>query len=275
MDRAARPQSGVIEMIPSKAHSYLATAVLLLTAIAACQRGATADEGGVWVPEIVAQYPHDSSAFTQGLLFHDGKLLESTGLERQSSLRRVDIATGRVEQRRDLAGQYFAEGLALVGNRLYQLTWKNNEAIVYDLDDFRELETFRYDGEGWGLTYDGSSLIMSDGTSSLRFIDPENFRVLRTVTVTVDGSPLVYLNELEYIDGEVWANIWFDDRVARIDPDDGHVIGWVDLSQLYPADRRPRDAVVNGIAWDPESDRIFATGKLWRAIFEIEFRERD
>jgi glutamine cyclotransferase len=250
-------------------------AVLLLAGLAACERSATADDGATWVPEIVARYPHDSNAFIQGLLFHDGKFYESTGLRGQSSLRRVEIRTGRVEQREDVDSRYFAEGLALVGDRLYQLTWQLGTTFVYDLDDFSLVDTLHYEGEGWGLTYDGSELIMSDGTATLRFIDPDDFSVTRTVTVTADGMPVAELNELEYIDGEVWANIWFEDRVARIDPKDGHVRGWIDLSQLYPADRRSRDAVVNGIAWDPESDRIFVTGKLWPAIFEIRIGERD
>lgn len=246
---------------------------LLLATLTACEPG-TADEGGIWLPEVVATYPHDPGAFTQGLLFHNGKLYESTGLRGQSTLRRVDIASGRVEQRRDIAPAYFAEGLALVDDRLYQLTWQLGTAFVYERDSFRPVETFRYTGEGWGLTYDGELLIMSDGTPTLRFVDPEDFSVARTVTVTDQGEPQRNLNELEYIDGEVWANIWLEDRIARIDPADGRIVGWIDMSALYPAERRPDDAVVNGIAWDPASDRIFVTGKLWPAIFEIRFRER-
>jgi len=250
------------------------TAGIAVAALTACQQGATAGEGATWIPEVVARYPHDANAFTQGLLFHGDKLYESTGLRGESTLRRIDIASGRVERMQSIDARYFAEGLALVGDRLYQLTWQAGTTFVYQLDDFRMIESFRYDGQGWGLTYDGEALIMSDGTATLRFVDPGDFSVQRTVTVTADGTPLPELNELEYVDGEVWANIWFDDRIARIDPDDGHVIGWIDLSQLYPADRRPRDAVVNGIAWDPESDRIFVTGKLWPAIFEIAIAER-
>jgi glutaminyl-peptide cyclotransferase len=253
---------------------YALLGSVLVTALAACQRG-TADEGGTWVPRVVARYPHDANAFTHGLLFHAGKLYESTGLRRESTLRRVDIATGRVEQRHELDARYFAEGLTLVDDRLYQLTWELGTAFVYAVDDFRQLDSFRYAGEGWGLAFDGEQLIMSDGTPTLRFIDPDDFSLRRTVTVTDNGVPQIYLNELEYIDGEVWANIWHDDRVARIDPADGHIVGWIDLSGLYPAAQRPGEAVVNGIAWDPESDRIFVTGKLWPAIFEVEFSERD
>lgn len=256
------------------------SACLLLVGLAACEPGATADEGGTWVPEVVARYPHDPGAFTQGLLFHDDKLYESTGSPEglgrpPSSLRRTDIATGRIERMKSLESRYFGEGLALIDDRLYQLTWQAGVALVHRLDDFRLIETFRYDGQGWGLTYDGEQLIMSDGTATLRFIDPVDFSVDRTVEVSFEGVPQEDLNELEYIDGEVWANIWYDDRVARIDPADGRIVGWVDLSALYPASQRPRESVVNGIAWDAESDRLFVTGKNWPAIFEIEIAERD
>jgi glutamine cyclotransferase len=260
----------------TRASSHLRRVALtgvLLAMTAACEPG-TADEGGTWLPEVVARYPHDPNAFTQGLLFHNGKLYESTGLEGRSSLRRVQIETGRVEQRHDVNGRYFAEGLALVDDKLFQLTWQDNVGFVYSLDDFRQIADFEYEGEGWGLTYDGEQLIMSDGTPTLRFINPDDFSVERTVTVTDAGRPLFDLNELEYIDGEVWANIWRDDRVVRIDPDDGRIVGWIDLGSLYPTAARPSYAVVNGIAWDPQSDRIFVTGKNWPAMFEIRFRER-
>lgn len=253
----------------------LAVCSLLALGLTACEPGASAQEVEVWIPEVVATYPHDSNAFTQGLLFHEGDLYESTGLrEGRSSLRRVDLESGRVLQIEPTGRDLFAEGLALVGDRLYQLTWQAGMAIVYDLDSFDRLQTFRYAGQGWGLTWDGEQLIMSDGTPTLRFIDPDDFSVKRTVTVTDNGAPKADLNELEYIDGEVWANIWFEDRIARIDPDDGRIVGWIDMSQVYPAERRDPDAVVNGIAWDPESDRIFVTGKLWPAIFEVRFSER-
>jgi glutaminyl-peptide cyclotransferase len=252
---------------------YLVAACLALSGLVACGPGASA-ESEIWVPEVVARYPHDQNAFTQGLLFHEGKLYESTGIEGQSSLRRVHIETGRVEQRHNVDDRYFAEGLALVGDELFQLTWQDNTAFVYNLANFRQVASHAYEGEGWGLTYNGESLVMSDGTPTLRFIDPATFAVVRTVTVTDDGRAQRNLNELEYIDGEVWANIWLEDRVARIDPEDGHIVGWIDLSALYPASRRPIDAVVNGIAWDPESDRIFVTGKLWPVMFEIELSER-
>ena len=253
---------------------FLLPAAWLLLALTACQQGATADDGGVWIPEVVARFPHNTNAFTQGLVFHDGDLYESTGRRGQSSLRQVDLETGRIERILPLASEYFGEGLALVDDRLYQLTWEAGRAFVYGLEDFRQVETFRYDGEGWGLTWDGELLIMSDGTPTLRFVDPEDFAVVRTVDVTVDGRPQQDINELEYIDGEIWANIWYEDRIARIDPEDGRVVGWIDLSAIYPANQRSSDAVLNGIAWDEQSDRIFVTGKLWPAVFEIRLRER-
>lgn len=250
----------------------VATSALLLAS--ACQENATAEIGATWIPTVVARYPHDSNAFTQGLLFHDGSLFESTGRNGQSSLRKVDIETGRVEQRHDLDFEFFAEGLALFDNKFYQLTWQAGKAFVYDQENFRLVTDFSYPGEGWGLTDDGKQLIMSDGSAQLRFLDPDTFEVQRSVNVSDGERLIVNLNELEYIDGEVWANVWYDDRIARIDPDDGQLLGWIDLSSLYPASQRPADAVVNGIAWDAESDRIFVTGKLWPAIFEIEISER-
>lgn len=241
----------------------------------ACERGATADDGGVWTPEVVARYPHDTNAFTQGLIYLDGYLYESTGRRGQSSLRRVDLATGRIEQIRALAPEFFAEGLTGFDDRLIQLTWQAGVGFVYRRSDFSPLERFRYPGEGWGLTHDGNRLIMSDGTANLRFLDPNDFSQTGSVTVTFEGDPVVYLNELEFIDGEIWANVWMEEVVARIDPATGRVRGWIDLAALYPSGQRAADAVVNGIAYDEATDRIFVTGKLWPAIFEIEFAERD
>jgi glutaminyl-peptide cyclotransferase len=241
----------------------------------ACERGATQDEGGTWVPNVVARYPHDSNAFTQGLIFKDGYLYESTGRRGESSLRKVDLTTGRVEELRSIAPEFFAEGLTEFNGRLIQLTWQRGIGFVYGLSDFVEQERFRYSGEGWGLTDDGEQLIMSDGTATLRFLDPNDFQVVRSVTVTSDGQSVVNLNELEFIDGAVWANIWYDERIARIDPATGEVHGWIDLSSLYPAAQRNPDAVVNGIAYDEATDRIFVTGKLWPAVFELDFDERN
>ena len=251
----------------------LCTSVIAFAGVA-CEPGATADDGGVWTPEVVARYPHDTNAFTQGLIFLDGYLYESTGQRGESSLRRVDLATGRIEQIRALAPEFFAEGLTEFDDRLIQLTWQAGVGFVYRRSDFSPVGRFRYPGEGWGLTHDDDRLIMSDGTATLRFLDPDDFNETGSVTVTFEGEPIVDLNELEYIDGEVWANVWMEEVVARIDPDTGRVLGWIDLSALYPASQRRADAVVNGIAYDEATNRIFVTGKLWPAVFEIELDER-
>jgi glutaminyl-peptide cyclotransferase len=253
----------------------LALSSVISLLLIACEPGVTQDDGGTWIPNVLARYPHDSNAFTQGLIFKDGYLYESTGRRGQSSLRKVDLMTGRVEQIRPVAPEFFAEGLTELDDRLFQLTWQSGIGFVYRLDNFDLDQRFRYQGEGWGLTHDGEQLIMSDGTATLRFLDPNDFHVVRTVTVQSEGQPVVNLNELEYIDGEVWANIWYDERLARIDPATGNVLGWIDLGSLFPVAQRNPDAVVNGIAYDETSDRIFVTGKLWPAIFEISFDERD
>jgi glutamine cyclotransferase len=220
--------------------------------------------------EIVKSYPHDTGAFTQGLVFDGGHLYESTGLEGQSSLRRVEIATGKVLQRHDLARELFGEGLALVGDELIQITWKNQVAIVYDKATLREKRRIRYRGEGWGLTYDGEHLVLSDGTANLYFVDPATFRVVRRVTVNEAGTARENLNELEYVNGEVWANVWYQDYIARIDPKTGRVVGWIDLTKLWPAGQRREDqAVLNGIAHDPKENRLFVTGKNWPRLYEI------
>jgi glutamine cyclotransferase len=246
--------------------------VLLL--LAACEPSETAIGEEFWIPQVVERYPHDIGAFTQGLIFTNGKFYESTGRRGASSLRRVDPKTGRVEQITRLPPQLFAEGLTEFDGRLVQLTWQAETGLIYEIESFELTGQFRYEGEGWGLTHDGERLIMSDGTSELRFLDPVSYEVTGSVTVTSQGQPLANLNELEFIDGEVWANIWYDDRIARIDPVSGIVVGWVDLSALYPAATRSSEAVVNGIAYDAATDTIYVTGKLWPAIFVIEIEER-
>jgi glutamine cyclotransferase len=252
-----------------------AAAVLASLLLIACEPGVGQVDGGTWVPTIVARFPHDSDAFTQGLIFADGYLYESTGRRGQSSLRRIDLNTSRVLQLRAVSPEFFAEGLTMFDDRLIQLTYTSGIGFVYRKSDFSLLEQFSYSGEGWGLTNDGEKLIMSDGTATLRFLDPYDFREIGTVDVTFDGLPVANLNELEFIDGEVWANIWYEERIARIDPVSGRVRGWIDLSALYPAERRSAEAVVNGIAYDAASDRVFVTGKLWPAIFEIALEERN
>lgn len=220
--------------------------------------------------QVVRSYPHDGGAFTQGFLYLDGHLYESTGLEGQSSLRMEDLETGKILQHIDLPAKYFGEGLAATGSTLVQLTWQNHLAFVYDRFSFRQLRSFSYPGEGWGLTSDGKNLILSDGTAALRFLDPATFREIRRITVKSHGVPVAKLNELEYIHGQIYANIWYSDRIARISPRDGSVLGFIDLAGLLPAAERTNSgAVLNGIAWDAQHDRLFVTGKLWPRIFEI------
>ena len=221
--------------------------------------------------DVVARYPHDPQAFTQGLVIRDGKLYEGTGRKGQSSLRRLDLETGEILQRTNLSDSYFGEGITILGNKVYQLTWQAHIGFVYDLDSFRQLQSFYLPGEGWGITDDGSSLIVSDGTANLRFLDPASFDEKRRVQVTMDGKPLDRLNELEYINGEVWANVWYSNYIVRIDPDTGKVNSTLDLSQLN--ERRSRDDVLNGIAWDADHSRLFVTGKLWPDLYEIKVHE--
>jgi len=224
--------------------------------------------------EIVAVYPHDPGAFTQGLAIEAGQLYEGTGQYGASTVRRVDLASGRPEKQRALNPRYFGEGIAILGGSLYQLTWQNGVAVVYDLESFEVQRTMPYDGEGWGLTHDGRELIMSDGSATIRFRDPTTFAVTREIEVRDHGAPVTKLNELEYIDGEIWANIWYDDRIARISPADGAVKGYIDLASLYPQNARSSEAVLNGIAYDAAAERLFVTGKNWPQLYEIKVARR-
>ena len=223
--------------------------------------------------EIVHVYPHDTSAFTEGLLVARGHFFESTGLNGESTLREVDIATGRVLRRVSLKSEYFGEGLAVLGDRAYQLTWRNNVGFVYNLDTFQVIDQFFFVGEGWGLTTDGESLIMSDGTERIRFLDPKTLQPVRTITVLFEGQPQKNLNELEYIHGQIYANVWQTNAVVRIDPATGAVLGMIDFSGLLkPTDYGPNTDVLNGIAYDAEHDRLFVTGKKWPKIFEVRLK---
>lgn len=226
--------------------------------------------------EILHTYPHDSNAFTQGLVFVDGHLYESTGRQGHSSLRMVDLATGWVLKEYDLPKQYFGEGLTDWGDTLVQLTWTSGVAFVYDRSTFTVRRTFHYTGEGWGLTHDSTSLILSDGSATLRFLDPNSFREIRKLNVRDENNrPLPNLNELEYVRGQIYANIWHEDRIARISPRTGRVLGWIDLSGLLKADEiSDPEAVLNGIAYDAKSDRLVVTGKLWPKLFEIKIMPR-
>ncbi len=231
----------------------------------------TAEAIPVYGYRVVNTYPHDRAAFTQGLVFHDGLLYESTGLEGQSTLRQVELETGRVLRRYDLPPHLFGEGLALAGRRLVQLTWRSHLGFVYDLDSFEVQRSFSYPTEGWGLTYDGQQFIMSDGTATLRFLDPESLAETGRVEVRGDRGPVTWLNELEYVEGEVYANVWQTNLIARIDPRTGRVTGWIDLTGLLgpEEDGQPVD-VLNGIAYDAGQGRLFVTGKWWPKLFEIE-----
>lgn len=223
--------------------------------------------------EVVHTYPHDPKAFTQGLIFLDGHLYESTGLRGESSLRAVDLETGQVLQQAPVPGEYFAEGLAAHGNTLVQLTWLSHKAFVYDRFSFRLLRTLRFPWEGWGLTSDGRSLILSDGSATLRFLDPDSLREVRTITVKAGGHAVKELNELEFVRGEIYANVWHSDRIARISPKSGKVLGWIDLAGILPASQvSDPEAVLNGIAYDAQSNRLFVTGKLWPKLFELKIR---
>jgi glutaminyl-peptide cyclotransferase len=221
--------------------------------------------------QIVHTYPHDSEAFAQGLIYVDGHLYESTGLNGRSSIRMVDLSTGRVLQKYDLPAEYFGEGLTDWGSNLIQLTWRAHQGFVYDRFSFSLLRTFQYEGEGWGLTHDGMQLIMSDGTAYLRFLDPKSFRETRRVHVTDEtGHAVEDLNELEYVHGEIYANIWQTDKIIRISPRTGKILGWIDLSGIIDKHELGSSAaVLNGIAYDSDADRLFVTGKLWPKLFEI------
>ena len=221
---------------------------------------------------VVRTFPHDPAAYTQGLLYDDGFLYESTGQYGQSSLRKVELETGAVVQLHQLDDRFFGEGLALLGNRLLQLTWRANKGFAYRLDSFEPLAEFTYPTEGWGLTHNGELLVMSDGSATLYFRDPFTFAEESRIAVVAQGRPISQLNELEWIAGEVFANIWRTDIIARIDPATGQVVGWIDLTGLLSdADRRGSNAeVLNGIAYDPEGERLFVTGKWWPKLYQIE-----
>ena len=219
---------------------------------------------------VVHIYPHDANAFTQGLIYVDGALYESTGLYGRSSLRKVNLSDGRVVKQYDVPGEFFAEGLTQWGNTLVQLTWQAQKGFVYDRSSFRLLRTFEYPGEGWGLTQDGTHLILSDGSAVLRFLDPKTFREVKRMTVSDEGKPVSEINELEYINGEIFANIWQSKRIARISAATGKVLGWIDLTGLLSASDAAQTDVLNGIAYDHRQRRLFVTGKLWPKLFEIQ-----
>jgi glutaminyl-peptide cyclotransferase len=219
---------------------------------------------------VVNTYPHDRTAFTQGLEFRDGFLYEGTGMTGRSSLRKVELTTGRVLQKYDVPTPFFGEGITAIHQQILQLTWQSQTGFVYDRSNFRLIRSFNYPGEGWGLTNDGKQIYMSDGSAEIRVWDPMTLKEVRRFTVRDGARPVSQLNELEWIKGEIYANIWQSDRIARISPADGEVLGWIDLSGIISKAERPdSDAVLNGIAYDAANDRLFVTGKLWPKLFEI------
>ena len=223
--------------------------------------------------KVVHAYPHDPRAFTQGLEYYGGYLYESTGIAGQSTLRKVALQTGEVVRKVSLPPQYFGEGLTVFHGKIYQLTWLAKKGFIYDPGTFRQIGEFPYDTEGWGFTHDDKSLIMSDGTNIIRYIDPLSFKVTRTIEVYAGREGVVNLNELEYIKGEIFANVWHSPRIARIDPHSGRVIAWIDLTSFVAQEQHSDEAVLNGIAYDKASDRLFVTGKNWSKLFEIKVQE--
>ncbi|MBS1806879.1 MAG: glutaminyl-peptide cyclotransferase [Acidobacteria bacterium] len=238
-----------------------------------------AAEAPIYTYEVVNTYPHDRTSFTQGLVFDNGIFYESAGLNAahggHSSLRKVELATGKVLKKIDVPEPYFAEGLALFGGKLFQLTWEDEKGFIYDAETFAAKGEFKYRGEGWGLTHDGKSLILSDGSHQLRFLDPETFQEQRRISIYDNNRRVEKLNELEYVKGEIFANIWQEDRIVRIDPKDGNILGWIDMRDLLkPEDENADTDVLNGIAYDAAQDRLFVTGKKWPKLFEIRLKKK-
>jgi glutaminyl-peptide cyclotransferase len=223
--------------------------------------------------KLVHAYPHDPHAFTQGLEYYGGYLYESTGLAGQSTLRKVALETGEVVRKINLPPEYFGEGLTIFHGKIYQLTWMSKKGFIYDLRNFRQVGEFPYDTEGWGLTHDDKSLILSDGTNKIRYIDPVSFAVTRTIEVYAGSEGVVNLNELEYIKDEIFANIWHSSQIARIDPNSAQVLAWIDFTSIVSKEQHSEEAVLNGIAYDKTGDRLFVTGKNWSKLFEIKLED--
>jgi glutaminyl-peptide cyclotransferase len=240
--------------------------------IAAAGTGAQRRETPVAGYQLVRSFPHDPEAFTQGLVFVDGVLYESTGLNGKSSIRKVKVETGEVLQIQPLEARYFGEGIAVVGDRVVQLTWQSGVGFVYDRATFKRQRSFTYEGEGWGIAYDGSRLIMSDGTASLRFLDPQTLKETGRLQVRDKGAPVAQLNELEIVKGEIFANVWQTHRIVRISPKTGEVLGWIDMRNLLTPAEAARVDVMNGIAYDAKNDRLFVTGKYWPKLFEVKVK---
>ena len=249
----------------------------------------------VYTYDVVKTYPHDPKAFTEGLFYHDGFLYESTGEKDQSSLRKVELETGKVVRKFDLPGEDFGEGISMINGNIYQLTWRQGLCRIFDAKDFKLLREVHYSGDGWGMTTDGTNLFMTDSTHVMRVMDPETFKPVRMIAVfREDGRPLMQINELEFIKGEIWANVWHSEEtnilgkpnyIARIDPASGKLLGWIDLAGISPDDQPAASAMndgsdskaentLNGIAYDEAADRIFVTGKNWKKLYEIKVRPK-
>lgn len=285
MGRFPRPMRATVT------RSFSLVALLISTTAAACS-GEKAQAGGTPAPiastrtptysfEVVRTYPHDISAYTEGLLFHEGRFFESTGEVGKSDIREVELETGRVIRKRALTGKdkndsgYFGEGIIIVGDKMIELTWKSEVAFIYDWKTFEPKGQFTYQGEGWAFTKHADSLIMSNGSSVINYRDPKTFAITRTITVSDHDVPVQQLNELEWVKGEIWANVWQQEQIARIDPATGKVLGWINLSGLLEAaDRNGQEDVLNGIAYDEKNDRIFVTGKHWSKLYEIKLKQR-
>jgi glutamine cyclotransferase len=237
-------------------------------------QGGAAPAVPVYGYSVVRSYPHDPRAFTQGLLFRNGVFYEGTGMNGRSGIRKVKLETGEVLQAKPIGAEYFGEGITDWKGSLIEITWQSEIGFVYDINTFERTRTWTYKGEGWGLTQDGTRIIMSDGTSELRFLDPETLKETGRITVRDARGPVERLNELEYVKGEIFANVWTTDRIARISPKDGRVTGWIDLAGLLPPSERAGADVLNGIAYDAAGDRLFVTGKQWPRIFEIRLVKR-
>ena len=257
---------------------FRAAGVLLLMGtigfLPAQRRGGPPTRAEVSGYQVVRSYPHDHGAFTQGLIVRDGAFYEGTGMNGQSGIRKVKIETGEVLQAKKLEEQYFGEGITEFKGSIYQLTWQHGIGFVYDVKSFERTRSWNYQGEGWGLTHDGTNIIMSDGTAQLRLFDPATLKELSRITVRDGGTPVQELNELEYVKGEILANVWKTERIARIDPKSGTVTGWIDLAGLLTPSERASADVLNGIAYDAGADRLFVTGKWWPRVFEIKIVKR-
>lgn len=256
--------------VPSPSPLPTPTALPLVTPTKGADTAVSSPQVPTYTYQIINAYPHDPNAFTQGLVFQRGVLYEGTGRNGYSSIRLTDLETGSVLHQRDLDAEYFGEGITIWQDRLIQLTWQSGVGFIYDLATFAPLGSFSYPGEGWGLTHDDQRLIMSDGTDVIRFLDLESLTENGRIQVHDQNGPVLHLNELEYINGEIWANIWQTNTIARISPQTGQVVGWIDLTGLLnPADLTQPADVLNGIAYDAAQDRLFVTGKWWPKLFEI------